>query len=135
MSTRATAIFLFTFCLAVAAGVVAAPALANGTTYYCYPCALSSDGVPAESAVYKDFYYNDMKTTSVVDLQIYNYYSGTKTCSYKNYDFEAVWTGYPYPEYEDSCVPSTVFSSARCHLFDATGPTTAQCFAEYETVG
>jgi len=123
-------------CLAVVAGVAAEHALANGGTVYCDGCTLSSDGVPAQSAVFKDFYYNDMSTSTAADLQIYNYYSGTATCRYHADDSVKVWTGFPtYGRYGYSCVPSTVYSSARCHLLNNTGPTQAGCFAYYETTG
>lgn len=72
-------------------------------------------------------------------MQIYNYYSGTVTCSYWNKDNTYVWTGVTsshwVPRDSQSCVPSTVYASARCHLLHNTGPVTGWCDASYETVG
>jgi hypothetical protein len=137
MSRRSILFTLVVCCLAVAAGVMAERAFANGSTVYCADCTLPSSGVPAMSGVFKDFYYNDEATANYVDAQIYNYYSNTVTCSFHGDHVLRIWTGYPtitQPE-SASCVPSTTFADARCHLLDGTGPSVAYCYARYETAG
>jgi hypothetical protein len=122
ISSRALVLVFAICCLAVGASITAERALANGSTEYCNNCTLPSSGVPAQSAVFKDFYYNDMSSTQgYVNAQVYNYYSGTTTCSYFGDHVVHMYTGYPGPAGQTSCIPSTVFSSARCHLLDGTG--------------
>lgn len=62
ISTRSFVIVLGVCCLTVGAGVSAKRALANGSTYYCYQCTLPSNGVPAQSNVFKNFYYNEFES-------------------------------------------------------------------------
>jgi hypothetical protein len=137
LSVRTIVVTLTVCCLAILAGVVAEQALANGSTEYCDHCTLPSSGVPAQSTVFKDFYYNlEASSYSVyANMQIYNYYSGTTTCAYRQDDTILLYTGSPqgYGQNQDSCIPSTIFSSARCHLLDGTGPITAICYANYQT--
>lgn len=141
LSTRAKIITLIVSLLAVVAGVVAVRAFANGSVTYCYNCYLGEGGTPAQSSVMKDFYYNDMVESSPdyrYNMELYNYYQGTKTCSFPAYAEEEDWTGWPtYPlPNEDSCIPNTVYSSARCHLLGGSAPGTEfLCWADYETAG
>ena len=134
ISTRSIALILATCCLAVAAGIAAGRALANGNTTYCYQCTLPSDGVPAKSNVFKDFYYNEFSSLGgYVAPHIYNYYSGTTTCQYHSDYAIYIYTGYPGGQ--DSCIPTTTFADARCQLLHGTGPVEAVCQADYETAG
>lgn len=60
LSTRAGVVTFIAVALAVLAGLMAVRAFANGNIVYCDNCRLPSDGAPASSNVYRDFYYNEL---------------------------------------------------------------------------
>jgi hypothetical protein len=114
-------------CLTVLAGVLAVRSFAT-LTYYCDACTLSSNGTPAVSEAHSNFNNNYMATFYYSALnyweQAYYYNSGTGT----QYCSGVAYGQYIYVE---NCGTGGASATARCHFLYGTGPSRANCSAEY----